>query len=254
MKMRNKIISMCSVAAAAVILIAVAAFAVGGIDAQPQPDVLTQPTINKSIIGEDAAPSDIEEAPNSTPTTDEAIAEDEEAVLSEVEEATVYYTKQGSYYHYVEHCSGMMGADSHSISEAEEAGKVSCPICCIENYIVYYNQNGVYYHSIEHCSGMRNADMHSILEAIQAEKEPCPVCSDNLANVYYTKHGAYYHFYSDCSGMENAAEHSLTEAAADKKNLCPNCIERLAALPLPESNSETVSVDGLAENEGFIGW
>lgn len=100
MKKRNKIISMCSVAAAAMILIAVAAFAAGGITA-PQPDLLAQPAVHST------------EAP-------------------EIEEYTVYCTTYGVYYHSDEHCSGMWNAEAHSVSDAQALGKQPCPICMVE--------------------------------------------------------------------------------------------------------------------------
>lgn len=100
MKFRHKLTAVLSGAAVLVL-----AFAVIGLanPAQPQPDVLSQPTLTA--------------APTTAPT------------LELTEEPMVYYTSQGIYYHFNEHCSGMRNADCHNRSDAIEAGKQACPIC-----------------------------------------------------------------------------------------------------------------------------
>ena len=50
------------------------------------------------------------------------------------EELMVYMTKNGSYYHLDEHCSGMQNAFAVSLSEAERSGKEPCPVCVGEIY------------------------------------------------------------------------------------------------------------------------
>ena len=42
---------------------------------------------------------------------------------------TVYYTEAGMYYHGNETCSGMRNAVAHTLIEAEQSGKLSCPVC-----------------------------------------------------------------------------------------------------------------------------
>jgi len=91
MKLRHKIIAMASVAAVLALACGLFAFALPN---EPRPDVVAQP----QLCGE--------------PTI-----------------VTVYYNPYGKYYHYEEHCSGMRGAEPHSLQEAEYVGKLPCPVC-----------------------------------------------------------------------------------------------------------------------------
>lgn len=100
MKFRHKLTAVLSSAAVLAL-----AFAVIGLanPAQPQPDVLSQPTMTA--------------APTAAPT------------LEMTEEPMVYYTTQGVYYHFDAYCSGMRNAARHNRSDAIKAGKQACPIC-----------------------------------------------------------------------------------------------------------------------------
>lgn len=87
MKFRHKLTAVLSSAAVLAL-----AFAVIGLanPAQPQPDVLSQPTMTA--------------VPTAAP------------ILEMTEEPMVYYTTHGVYYHFDEYCGGMRNAASHNLS------------------------------------------------------------------------------------------------------------------------------------------
>lgn len=105
MKFRSKLLSLSGVAAALVMIVAVAAFAAGGLEAaRPRPDNVTQPQIL-------ATSATVEPSPTEAPAE------------------LYYYTPNGRYIHAVNDCSGMVGAQAHSLTEAYASGKGFCPVC-----------------------------------------------------------------------------------------------------------------------------
>ena len=155
---RRRVAGMLSVAAALVILLGAALFSMGRIH-QPKPDVLplSQPSLTPTPV------------PSAT-----VAPEPTETPAPMIEEAMIYCTPGGKYYHSKSDCSGMQGATPMTIEQAEAMGKNACP-SCIEN-VVYYTPGGVYYHLIEDCSGMQNASAHSISTANADGKKLCPSC------------------------------------------------------------------------------
>lgn len=159
MKMQNKIIMLGSIAAALVIMFA-AALATGGLSTAPQPDVLAQP-----------------------PVTD---------VPKVQEEPMVWCTEKGNYYHYDEHCSGMEGAKRRPLTEAQEMGKNTCPVCSPSEYdgqagkepieFIYYSEDSQYFHKNQTCAGetypLKAEALNTFFAAADAavNKSPCPVC------------------------------------------------------------------------------
>ena len=110
MKFRHKIAAMLSAAAVIAMAFAIASFALPN---EPNPDVLAQPPATNHAAGQtDAEP---------TPAPQRA------------EDPMVYYNPAGTYFHYYEHCSGMMGASAHPTTEALAAGKQPCPVCVPDN-------------------------------------------------------------------------------------------------------------------------
>ena len=105
MRFRHKIISLTSVAAALVIIVAVAAFAMGGLElGLPKEDI---------VAGQQLAAK-----PTAQPSASAVPLE-----------SVVYYTDAGNFFHSVPDCSGMQGAQAHSLREAYAAGKGACPAC-----------------------------------------------------------------------------------------------------------------------------
>lgn len=100
MKIRNKIITLSSIAAALMIMFA-ATLAAGGLNIAPKPDVLVQPEVT--------------DIPRPT------------------EEPMVWCTEKGNYYHSEEHCSGMEGAIYGTLSYALALDKAPCPVCITSN-------------------------------------------------------------------------------------------------------------------------
>lgn len=211
MKLRYKIISLASVAAMLAIVIAAVALA-SGIGA-PKPDVLTQPAARDRSLKND--------------------------------EAVVYFTTNGVYYHSEEHCSGMMNAQAHSLSEAYASGKKPCPICIAEageeEPTVYATTAGKYYHSEEHCSGMMNSQAYSLSEVEAMGKSACPVCIEEWDEIVYAVNiGAlYYHSAPVCNGQKNDRAISLSEAESKNLKPCPKCCQWTEENTKPERYSST---------------
>ena len=157
----------------------------------------------------------------------------------------VYFTKDGTYYHKKENCSGMKGAVAGTIAQAKEYGKTACPTCIgASGTKVYCTPGGTYYHVVSNCSGMQNASYVDIAKAKSAGKSACPVCiggsGSGTANansggsvvttvadtskVYSTKYGTYYHSNATCSGMSGAKASTITAAVAAGKTPCPKCM------------------------------
>lgn len=156
MKMRNKIITLGSIAAALAIMFA-AALATGGLNLTPKPDVLAQP-----------------------PVTD--VPKNEEAIH-------VYSTEGAAYYHLIQDCSGTENAMEMSEIEAVRMGKKACPVCIPmtcnghngeEIEYVYYSQGAKYFHKQEECGGSFDlkGEYFTVTRAFPG-KEPCTTCFPN---------------------------------------------------------------------------
>lgn len=99
-----------------------------GIAPIPEPE-----TYNGSIsMDADGTVLELESHPMSTITPWVTAAPTPEPEEFNGEEQIVYHTEQGKYYHLNMHCSGMMNASAHPISDAEKAGKIPCPVCITE--------------------------------------------------------------------------------------------------------------------------
>lgn len=118
MKLRSRLISLSGVAAALLMIVAVAVLAAGGLEAgRPRPDSVAQP---QAIVtaGEDQPDGQSRQDGRNAPVSPtEAPAE------------LYYYTPNGRYIHAAVDCSGMVGAQAHSLAEAYASGKGFCPVC-----------------------------------------------------------------------------------------------------------------------------
>lgn len=212
---RRRVSGMLSVAAALLILLSTGIFVMSRIH-QPRPDVLplSQPNVTPTPV------------PSATVTPQPT---DTPAPMNE--EAAVYCTEGGKYYHSEPNCSGMEGASGMSIEKAEAMGKTACPVC-IES-VVYCTQGGTYYHSASDCSGMHGASAMTREKAVAMGKTACPICIENV--VYCTQGGVYFHKESDCSGMHGASLITIAEALSLGKSPCADCF-------LPAALASTVYV------------
>lgn len=215
MKMRHKITAMLSAAAVLVIAFAVIGLA---LPSEPQPDVVSQPKLNEPAG-----------------------------------EPTVYYTSKGVYYHNIEDCSGMLGAQPHPLSEAQSDGKIACPVCVLGERETWFDNEAETWFDNE-AEPMPTPELYGgsvVLDGngavLQAESRPVPATAEptplpipatdaspteapvseqlNAEEqiVYHTEQGKYYHTNMHCSGMMNAKAHSLTEALRAGKEPCPVC-------------------------------
>lgn len=220
MKMKNKIITLSSIAAALMIMFAVT-LATGGLSIAPKPDVLAQPEVT--------------DMPKTT------------------EEPMVWCTEKGNYYHSEEHCSGMEGAIYGTLSYALALDKGPCPVCIAvgeepllptvvpapEEYTpldtkeenseptrttVYteYGKSQGYYHRLKNCGGKDYRREITEDQAIHENLQACLGCSFRF--VYYTEKGKFYHSDAECSGMMNASAHPREDARRDGKLPCPTCL------------------------------
>ena len=212
---RRRVSGMLSVAAALVILLGAGIFAMGRIH-QPKPDVLplSQPNVTLTPAPTATVTAEPTHTPELTVTPEPSASP---APMNE--EAAVYCTEGGKYYHSEPDCSGMLGASAMSIEKAEAMGKTACPKC-IES-VVYCTESGAYYHSAPECSGMQGASATTREKALSLGKNPCPVCVESW--VFCTEGGVYFHKESDCSGMEDANLITIAEALSMGKAPCSDC-------------------------------
>ncbi len=93
-------------------------------------------------------------------------------------ETQVFCTNTSTYFHTVNDCSGMTGANQVSISEAINAGKKACLRCVSPSRVyVFAISGGTYYHTKNNCSGMTDASCITAKVAIIAGKKACPKCN-----------------------------------------------------------------------------
>jgi len=237
MKLQKKIIGMTSIAAAIAIMVAVAAFANGGLGTPPKPDVLAQPEVT--------------DVPKIT------------------EEPMVWCTEKGNYYHSEQHCSGMEGAIYGTLSYALALDKGPCPVCITNNEealtineksITVYTAYGkpLYYHKTNVCNGQQNKRELTLAEAETENLVPCPECYSATAAetnteptepvFYCTPSGMYYHLEPDCSGMRNAEARTPEQVFINSGyTACPSCIDTaeekaLLMLPVPQDDTDEVFI------------
>lgn len=208
---RRRVGAMLSVAAALVILLGAALFSMGRMN-QPKPDLLPLSQTN-------ATPTPVPSATVTTEPTATVTPEPTDTPAPVNEEASVYCTEGGKYYHSQPDCSGMQGASGMSIEKAEAMGKTACPACI--GSVVYCTQSGYYYHNEADCSGMQGASLMTREKAATLGKKACPICVESW--VFCTEGGVCFHKESDCSGMQNANLMSIAEARSLGKSPCTDC-------------------------------
>ncbi len=187
--------------------------------------------------GKTACPTCIKNAtPTPVPTATPKPGEDDN------DGALYYYaTDDGTYYHRVDNCTGMRGAEKVSEKTATGRGQKPCPTCIGS---VYATEDGDHYHSDPKCSGMRGATLVTVDTAELRGQSACPVCldGDNGANegtgtetggtttvdpdttmVYCTLTGAKYHSDKTCGGMRYAADVPLSWALEHNYRRCTDC-------------------------------
>lgn len=208
---RRRVGAMLSVAAALVILLGAALFSMGRMN-QPKPDLLPLSQTN-------VTPTPVPSATVTTEPTATVTPEPTDTPAPVNEEASVYCTEGGKYYHSQPDCSGMQGASGMSIEKAEAMGKTACPACI--GSVVYCTQSGYYYHNEADCSGMQGASLMTREKAATLGKKACPICVESW--VFCTEGGVCFHKESDCSGMQNANLMSIAEARSLGKSPCTDC-------------------------------
>ena len=208
---RRRVGAMLSVAAALVILLGAALFSMGRMN-QPKPDLL--PLSQTNVTPTPAPSATVTAEPTATVTPEPT---DTPAPVND--EASVYCTEGGKYYHSQPDCSGMEGATQMSIAKAEAMGKTACPACI--GSVVYCTQSGYYYHNEADCSGMQGASLMTREKAATLGKKACPICVESW--VFCTEGGVCFHKESDCSGMQNANLMSIAEARSLGKSPCTDC-------------------------------
>ncbi|MBQ6375206.1 MAG: hypothetical protein IJJ45_12065 [Clostridia bacterium] len=182
-----------------------------------------------------------------------------------------YATRNGSYYHTDEHCSGMTTAVPYTKEAAERAGKTPCPVCVTKTQqslasgavkfitastkdasgiSVYATKTGKYYHLTSDCSGMRGASRGSLKSALLAGKQACPTCcAEAGTKVYCTAGGKSYHKNKTCQGMAGAAEVTLGEAMVLGKSKCRVCIKS----HMPSAQDMARAADAAADDSTVYG-
>ena len=187
-KLRHKITTTLSVAAALAIVVAVAAFAANsiGIGTPKQDMVFSQPSVVTSL-----------------PTPEPAIGQ-----------AAVYAHKSGNFYHARPDCSGMKNAPATTVEQAEADGKTACPVC-LKNAATPMPVRTTPEPSIPPTA---------TLTPVPAEIQRQNHWLDGMLQVYATENGKVYHAVPDCSGMQNAHVLLSRDGDAQGKQPCPSCI------------------------------
>ena len=162
----------------------------------------------------------------------------------------VYATREGTYYHVKNNCSGMKDASRVTLRTAIKAGKKACPICAsAANYSVYSTKDGKHYHRASTCekSGLKKGTKRTLAEALMLNQTACPYCMTGSSasasssastsrtstrsayksgasgiRVYATLSGKYYHANRSCAGS-GASRVTLETALNYGKKACPKC-------------------------------
>ena len=101
------------------------------------------------------------------------------ASTATAENTYVYATRDGTWYHLKDNCSGMKNATRVPLKTAINAGKTACPTCATAaNRVVYSTQGGKYYHAAATCdaSGMKNGVQRTLAQALMLNQTACPQC------------------------------------------------------------------------------
>ena len=222
MKMRYKITSALSVAAAMVVVLGAAAFGASRLGA-PRPDgvlpgrPLAGPAATEAAATEEPTPKPaavtaVPEEPTPSPMPAEA-ATPEPTIPPEPMETEspslefVYYTASGSYFHADPTCSGMVDAAEGSVQDAYHAAKEPCPVCLTDwSFEV---------HAVPAASAETSIAGESAFEEIEIKADD---------TVYATQQGNYFHLTPDCSGMVGARDMTAMAALYLGKKSCPVCL------------------------------
>ena len=165
-------------------------------------------------------------------------------------EFTVYHTENGRYYHTTATCSGMRGAEEHTLASSIEEGFEACPECDAPDADLLEAENAVWvdedsvYHISDACSAFAGeARLMSAEDAAAADCVPCAACGANAIStqeaapqseeappdeakevaVYFYDGSQAYHAESTCVGMSGAPERTLYEAIEMDKPPCSRC-------------------------------
>ena len=227
--------------------------------AEPTPDVTPEPVIQPTQAAPVITP---EPTPVVTPTPDPNATTDPRLlpVLMKVENAHVWYTSDGKYYHKYSACGSMKNASRHTLSDAFAAGKTTCPYCSPisredmnVSQPVWVSEDGKLFHISDDCASLSDKwTFMSLPDAQRAGAAPCDVCgayqylhslpmpgktlppvittpkptvavAEGSVIVYYGDRSNYYHSYSSCPRITVASPHTLDDAVAAGKEVCPDC-------------------------------
>ena len=122
----------------------------------------------------------------------------------------LYYSGFGSYFHSLSDCSGMEGAEEHTLYDAFTNGKTACPVCLADwDYAVIMRETPI----------LASATPEPTIPPESMETE-----APALETIYFTEYGNYFHAEADCSGMVGAAEGNVQDAYHAGKEPCPICL------------------------------
>ena len=202
------------------------------------------------------------------------------------DEKTFWMTDNGTWYHANSTCSRMQNARSVTRAEAENAGKIACPVCVtgesttlpdssssssastILNAItklakqistdqsginVWCTSGGTYFHTKSNCTGMSGANQVTLLRAMQMGKAPCPTCASAAGTgVWCTTNVAHFHANSSCSGMKNAVQVPLYLALVYGKTACPTCLSQYSSSSSGSSGTSGTGTTTDQANSGEV--
>lgn len=207
-------------------------------------------------------------------TVPETGAEGDEPTADSV---MVYATKEGSYYHTIDSCSGIGSGEVYRgpLRLAIQAGKTACPNCAAAAQMtVYSNDNGRYYHQKD-CPDVTGAKQRTLAEALMLGQQKCPTCwdssdqGDNSGNstqvnnftvgksgikVYASISASepYFHTQSNCSGRSGLTQVPLEVALNYGKTACPTCASGAASTVYATQNGRYYHISRSCAGDGAV--
>lgn len=121
--------------------------------------------------------------------------------IKSVSLAPVYYTKGGTYYHLTSNCSGMLGADSHTLEEAKAAGKKVCANCGVVDFAVMNDTTSRYLwidganvaHCTDECAEFTGSYKIVLFDEVyNGHYSYCPVCGGDTVFEYLRQNDGSY--------------------------------------------------------------
>ena len=149
----------------------------------------------------------------------------------------IHYIAEGRYFHIDSECSGMVGAESHSVTDAFSSGRTPCPVC-MEGWDFALIEFDLF-QDVEldptaaptmYISVTNGSEQIAITTAAQEEEEEIDFSQlfpgidlNSYENVYVGEFDFHFHIDPECSTLRNGRAMSVYQAIMSGYGLCPDC-------------------------------